>query len=441
MDKFFCPSSVAVVGASAKEGKTGHAVLENIINGGFEGDIYPINPRESEIMGKVVYKSLSETPEVADLAIIVIPAPFVPQVVKEAAEHGVKNFVIITAGFGEIGEEGAHLDEALKVTIEAHGLNVMGPNCLGVIAPHAKLNASFGGDIPAKGNVALLSQSGAIVSSLCDWAGIRHFGFSKVVSLGNKLQLEENACLEYLAEDDETDVIVLFLKKFKDKARFLALAKEISKTKAIILYKSGTKSADDEILNKELAEAGVIRANSLEELYDLTHICSSLPVARGNKTTVITNAGGPGVIAQDAIEDSEVLEFAEFGEEVKAELIAALPAEALPVNPIDLIGDAKADLYEASLDIVLRNEATDSLMVILCPQAMTEATESAKKIIAAKEKYPDLPIISCFVGGVTVQEARNLLQENGIPCFLDPARTVWALEVLNFLGERRNDQE
>ena len=351
MDKFFSPKSVAVVGASATSGKTGHAVLQNIISGGFTGDIFPINHHETEILGQKAYKSLSETPSPAELAVIVIPAQHVPQVVKEGAENGIKNFVIITAGFGEIGDPGAHLDKQLQEIIEKHDIRIMGPNCLGVIAPHHKLNAAFGGPLPISGNVSLISQSGAIVSSLCDWGTMKNFGFSKVVSLGNKLNLDENQCLEFLEKDPKTEVIVLFLKKFKDKTRFLKLCREISKTKTIILYKSGERCPRGEGHNckthKELVcaldEAGVIRARTLTDLFDLTYISSILPVSNGNEVSIITNAGGPGEIAFDAVTDDPVLEFSIFSEEIKQELTQALPEEALPINPVDIIGDAKAD--------------------------------------------------------------------------------------------------
>lgn len=437
MNSFFFPISVAVVGASANPEKTGYAVLKNIIDGGFSGEIYPINPHETEIMGEPVYRSLNDTPSQAELVIIVIPAPYVPAVVKDAAERGIKAFVIITAGFGEIGEAGKVFDAALQKIIDQYEIKIMGPNCLGVIAPHAKLNAAFGGKLPEMGNVALLSQSGAIISSLCDWAGLRHFGFSKVVSLGNTLQLNENECLEYLENDNDTEVIVLFLKHFHDKQKFLSLAARISKTKSIILYKSGGKTAITESLRNELDEAGIVLATSLEELYNVTHLCSVVPLPKGEITTVITNAGGPGVIATDAVHDSPFLEFAQFNESVQQELIAALPAEALPVNPIDLIGDAKADLYDAALNIILKNKATDSLMVMLSPQAMTQSKESAEAIVAAKQKYPEIPIVTCFLGGTSVQTGIDILLENGIPCYLDPARAIWALNVLRKAAEIR----
>ncbi len=437
MDKFFSPKTVAVVGASGKSGKTGHEVLKNIIEGGFSGEIYPINLHEEEILGKPTYESLGKTPKLAELVMVVIPAKHVPEIIEEGAKLGITNFVIITAGFGEIGKTGEELDAKLLQIIEKYDLRVMGPNCLGVISPASKLNAAFGGKIPAMGNVALFSQSGAIISSLCDWSGIRNFGFSKIVSLGNKLQLDENECLQYLEQDSDTKVVVLFLKHFRDKKVFLKLCARITKRKTIILYKSGKESMNDKILEEELKNAGILQVKSLEDLYELTHICSSLPTPKGNSITVVTNAGGPGVIAKDSIEDSSMLEFADFSEEVKNELVEVLPEEALPINPLDLIGDARANLYSASLEIVLRNDVTDSLVVILSPQAMTQAGASAKAIIAAKEKFPETPIVTSFLGGTSVQEAKNLLLENEIPCFLDPARAIWAIEKLNFVRENQ----
>ena len=434
MDNFFSPKSVAVVGASATPGKTGHEVLKNIINGGFEGKIYPINPRESEILGKVAYKSLNDTPQKTDLVVIVIPAKYVPAVVQEGALLGIKNFVIITAGFGEIGEAGAYLDVELKKLVEKHDLHVMGPNCLGVIAPHSKLNAAFGGGLPPAGNVALVSQSGAIVSSLADWAGVRNFGFSKMVSLGNTLQLNENECLEYLEQDDNTKVIVLFLKHFKDKSEFLKLCTRIGKQKTIILY----QNEPDKALTEELLQAGVLQVSTVEDLYNLTYVCSTLPIPKGNNVTVVTNAGGPGAIADEGVKASQNLKFAAFSEAVQQELVSMLPAEALPLNPLDLIGDAKADLYEKSLEILLRNKTTDSLLVILSPQAMTQAKESAQAVIAAKQMYLEIPMLACFMGGTSAQEGIDMLMNNGIPCFLDPLRALWALEKLEFIRQIRS---
>ena len=437
MNSFFSPASVAVVGASANPEKTGYSVLKNIIGGGFPGKIYPINPHESEILGIPVYKNLNDTPLPAELIIIVVPAPHVPTIVKEATETGIKNFVIITAGFGEIGKPGSLLDAELKGLIKKHHIHIMGPNCLGVISPHSKFNGAFGGPLPKAGNVALLSQSGAIISSLCDWATMHHFGFSKVVSLGNTLQLNENDCLEYLTNDKDTNVIVLFLKHFHDKKKFLTLASQVSKTKSIILYKAGEKEALTLELQKELEESGILLAHSIEELYNMTHLCSVVPLPKGNTTTIITNAGGPGAVATDAVYDSPLLEFAQFSKSVQQELILSLPSEALPTNPIDLIGDAKADLYKTTLNIVLKNNATNSLCVILSPQAMTQAKESAEEIVTAKQKYPAIPIVTCFLGGTSVQAGVTPLLKAGIPCYLDPARAIWALEVLQKIKKER----
>lgn len=453
MKEFFCPASVAVVGASATPGKMGHEVLRNIIDGQFPGKIFPINPHETKILDLPVYKNLSEIPVPTDLAVIVVPAKIVPSIVRDGAKHGTRNFVIITAGFGETGKEGAALDAELQEIIKEYDLRVMGPNCLGVIAPHSKLNASFGGVLPAPGNVALVSQSGAIISSLCDWSGIRHFGFSKVISLGNKLQLDENASLEFLENDPDTNAIVLYLEQFNDKKKFLEIAKRLSKKKSIILYKSGTtalgRSAVEQHSGAEIAEegnlceslekAGVFRAKNVEQLFDIAHLCSCQPLPKGRRTIIVTNAGGPGVIATDAIDDDPHLDIAELSEEVKTELNKVLPFSTKVHSPVDLIGDARADRYKTSLDVLLRHDAADLYMVMLSPQAMTQANESARAIIEASKQYPDTPIVTCFMGGTSVQEAAELLLKAGIPCFLDPARAIWALGILRREAEIREE--
>ena len=451
MNEFFSPASVAVVGASATKGKLGHEVLKNIIAGQFPGEIFPINPHESEILKLPVHKTLSSTPTPADLAIIVVPAKIVPSIVQEGAENGTKNFVVITAGFGETGGAGIALDKELKTIIEKYDLHVMGPNCLGVINPHTNLNASFGGALPAKGNVALVSQSGAIISSLCDWAGIRHFGFSKVISLGNKLQLDENASLEFLENDPETKVIVLYLERFKDEKKFMEIATRLSKKKSIILYKSGITNlgraaveqhsgeeiAAEENLNEALEQAGVLRATSVERLFDVTHLCSCQCLPKGKRTAIVTNAGGPGVIATDALDGDPHLDVAELSEEVEEELKKVLPFATKIHCPVDLIGDALADRYEKSLDVLLKHDAADVFMVMLSPQAMTQPKESAEAIIAASKKYPNTPLVTCFMGGISVQGATELLLKAGIPCYLDPARAIWALGILKREAEIR----
>ncbi len=438
MDSFFSPKSIAVVGASATAEKTGHQILKNIIEGGFKGDIYPINLHEKNILKKKTYPSLINIGKKVDLVVIVIPAPSVAKVVEEGAKLGTKHFVIISAGFSEIGGKGKKLEKALETIVKKNKLHIMGPNCLGVLAPGAKLNAAFGGPMPPAGNVSLISQSGAIISSLYDWAGPRNFGFSKIVSLGNTLQLDENECLKYLEKDPETKVIVLFLKHFKDKEAFLKLCKRISKKKAIILYKSGEHGVKKKRLQTELIHAGVLYVESIEHLYDLTHCCSVLPVPKGDTVCVVTNAGGPATIAKDAIRDSKAIRFSSCNPAVQKELAKILPPEALPANPLDLIGDAQADVYEKSLKIILKNKATHALIVILSPQAMTEEMESAKAIIAVKKKYPEIPLITCFMGGTSVQESTQLLLKNHIPCFLDPLDAVWTVEQLNFLRQSRS---
>jgi len=444
MNEFFSPASVAIVGASATSGKMGHEVLRNIIDGQFPGKIFPINPHETKILDIPVYKNLSDTPSPSELAIIVVPAKIVPSIVQEGAENGTRNFVIITAGFGETGKEGALLDEELKKLIEKHDLHIMGPNCLGVINPHAKLNASFGGTLPAAGNMALVSQSGAIISSLCDWSGLRHFGFSKVISLGNKLQLDENASLEFLENDPDTSAIVLYLERFNDEKKFLEIATRLSKKKSVILYKSGTtalgrsaveqhsgaEASEEGTLCEDLEEAGVFRATSVERLFDIAHLCSCQPLPKGARTVIVTNAGGPGVIATDAIDDDPYLDIANLSEEVKNELNTVLPFSTKVHSPVDLIGDALADRYAKSLEVLLKSDAADAYMVMLSPQAMTQSKESAEAIIAANKKYPNTPMVTCFMGGSSVREGTELLLKAGIPCFLDPARAIWALGIL-----------
>ena len=441
---FLNPSSVAVIGASAQEGKVGHDILKNLLTQGYAGEVFPVNPKGGEILGKKAYPSVKDVPSVPDLAVIVIPAVAVPGALRECGEKGVKNVVIISAGFGEVHtDEGKKLEEELIAIAKEFSIQLIGPNCLGVIRPSLKMNASFAKDLPPAGNIALISQSGATVVALVDAAPGHGLGFSAVLSIGNKAVLDESDYVEVCGADDETKVIGLYLESIKDGKRFLEIASKVAQTKPIVLLKAGvsqmgTKAAsshtgalagNDKAVDALCSEAGIHRAHTTEELFDLLSVLSQEPPLPSPNIAIVTNAGGPGILATDAAEAAG-LHLPQLTEKNAAELKPKLPAAASIANPIDVIGDAGADRYEAALTACRDDKNIDGVVVLLTPQVMTPCEEVAETIVRIMKSAPLMPVTTAFVGGEGVAKAREILRKNGIPTFETPERAVKAMAAL-----------
>ena len=454
LNKMFKPESVAVIGASNQPGKVGYIIVDNLINDGFEGKIYPVNPKGGEILGKQAYASIKDIPEKVDLVIITIPSVFVNETVKDCGEAGVENMVVITAGFKEIGGEGVKLEEELTALGEKYNINIIGPNSLGITDSHTPLNGSFSQMMPPKGNIAFISQSGAMMVAIIDWSVTSGIGFSKVISLGNKAGVNEIELLQYLAEDDETNVIICYLESISDNDDFVRTMRETAVKKPIIVLKSGSSSAGAEaasshtgaLAGSDLAfdtafkQSGIMRVETMAELFDLGLAFSKAPLPEGSNVAIITNAGGGGVLTVDAMEKAG-LDLVKFDEETTAKLKGCIPEEGSANNPIDVLGDAPVQRYQESLDIVLHDELVDSLIVMVCPTASADPDGIAQAILNGR-KESEKPIIVVNMGGPSFEDANELLRENGIPTYVFPETAVQALSAMTKfakLGDRKYD--
>src|SRR6185295_17044510 len=340
LDSFFAPQSVAVIGASREPGKLGYDLLANLVNSEFSGAVYPVNLKGGEILGQKVFQSVAELPTGIDLALIAVPAAAVLEVATQSAAKHIQNLVIISAGFKESGAEGKLREEKLQEIIVKNNLEVIGPNCLGILNPHQALNASFAESLPQPGNIALLSQSGAMAVAIMDWAQSNGVGFSKVVSLGNRAGITENELLEYLENDSDTEVILLYLESFAAGKKFMNIAPRLSRKKPIIALLAGASAAGKKAASSHtgslagshtaavtaLKQCGVIHAHTIQEFFDLARTFSTQKIPAGNRVAIITNAGGPGVLATDAVAKSSLLALAEFASQTTEKLRSTPPA-------------------------------------------------------------------------------------------------------------------
>ncbi len=438
-DKLLRPRSIAVVGASTNPDKVGFAVLDNIVAGGFEGDIYPINPKATEILGLAAYAGLLDTPGDVDLAIIVVKRDFVLPVLRDCVKKAIQSVIIITAGFGETGEEGKRLQKQIQQLVRQARMTMMGPNCLGLLNPWHRLNASFGQKLDISGNIGLISQSGALVTAIQDWAASNKIGFSLLASIGNKATLNEVDFLQNLQADDQTKVIAAYLEEISNGQEFMRVAERVGKVKPVVILKagktqSGAKAASshtgslagsDAAYDSAFERTGVIRANSIEHLFDVATAFAYQPLPEGDRIAVVTNAGGPGIMMTDALELSG-LTMAKLSDTTKKELAAHLPSAASVNNPVDVLGDADGERYGKAIEKLLSGDEVDGLIVILTPQKMTDYAGTAQHIIEKSRAYGK-PVFACYMGQEIVAEGVALLQDNKIPQYSIPERAAAAM--------------
>jgi len=450
LDTFFRPQSIAVIGASRHPEKLGYAVLNNIIEAGFPGPVYPVNPRSDEILGLKAYPSVLDIPDSVDLAVILIPYRFVPPVLEQCGQKGIPAVVVISAGFREAGREGLEREMELIEIARKYDLRLIGPNCLGVIDTATPLNATFAAGMPPAGSIAFMSQSGAMGVAVLDLALAGRIGFSKFVSLGNKADVSEIDLLEAWGEDPNSRVILIYVEGLPDGQEFIQVARRVTRHKPVVAIKSGvTKSGSravsshtGSLAGSEAAyqaafgQAGVIRAPSLQALLDYARAFAHQPLPRGGRVAIVTNAGGPGILATDALERSG-LEVARLSRETMAALEDFLPGEASVVNPVDILGDGSAERYEQALRVVLADERVDSVIVIAVPQALIdlEATAEAVGQLAAKT---DKPVLGCFIGEASTEVGVAVLDRYGVPNYPFPERAAAALAAMN---EYRQEQK
>ena len=438
------PNSIAVVGATSRPGSVGRAVFHNILNGGYTGVLYPVNPRARAVQSVRAYPTLTDIPDEVDLAVLIVPAETVPEVAEEAAHKGVKGIIVITAGFKEVGGAGVALQARLLEVVRSHELPMIGPNCLGVINTRAdiRLNASFATKMPKPGNIAFISQSGALCTAILDFAAGRNIGFSKFISFGNKADVNEIDLLRYLKDDPETDVILMYLEDIGNGREFIETARDITWTakKPMLAIKSGRSpegakasashtgslAGSDTAYDAIFFQSGIQRVLGVDELFNHALAFAHQPVPQGNRVAIVTNAGGPGIMATDAV-IRHGLSLATFSEETLAKLKKGLPPTANIHNPVDVIGDATHDRYEAAIRDVLEDENVDAAIVILTPQAMTDVLETAE-ILPRVTQNIHKPVLASFMGIVDVSEGIRYLEANRIPNYTFPESAVRAME-------------
>ena len=445
LEEFFTPKSVAVVGASTSPGKLGYAVLENLVEGGYVdvGTIYPINPKADEILGKKAYPSVLDVQSDIDLAVIVIPYKFVPSILEECGRKNIPAVVIISAGFREAGMEGLERELELVEIADKYNIRLIGPNCLGIIDTYTPINASFSAGTPPKGPMAFMSQSGALGTAILDWAQAGRLGLSKFVSLGNKADVSEIELLEAWAEDKNTNVILMYSEGLPNGQQFIKVAREVTKKMPVVAIKSGvTKSGSravsshtgslagsEQAYQAAFLQAGVLRANDMASMFDMALALGYQPPLKNDNIAIITNAGGPGILATDALERSG-MSLARLQVETIHELEKFLPDAASAANPVDVLGDAKGDRYEFALDIVAKDPNVDGIMVVLTPQAMTEIAETAKAVGELSTKI-DKPVLACFMGEAKVEVGIRILKEYDVPNYSFPERASLAFRAMS----------
>lgn len=450
----FDPESIALIGASRKKGSVGYGILTNLLKGGtfksayckgFSGKVYPVNPKAKSVLGKRCYKDLKSIKGKVDLAIIAVPAKFCPGVMKQCVDKGVKGAIVISAGFGEYGEKGKQLQREMVEIARKGGIRIVGPNCLGVLRMKNSMNASFAPTMPPKGSIAFASQSGALADSVIDWAVEERYGFSTIISYGNKADLDVYDFMQYLADDPETKVITCYIEGVKDGRRLIDIAKKVTKKKPVIALKAGRGTAGTKAISSHTGslagsykiyeaafrQSGIIIADTVEELFDMAKALAEQPKLKKNSIGIVTNGGGCGVLTADYCE-----EFGVGLAELKKSTLKKLerggkmhPAYSAR-NPLDIVGDALPDRYKVAIDTLLSEDYIHGLIVIQTLQTMTDPIENAKIVIKAHKKYPDKPIICTYMGGRFSEKGINYLEDHNIPDFNDPrkaAKAMWAL--------------
>ncbi len=443
LDHFFNPHSVAVVGASRIKGKVGYEIFSALLSGGFPGSLFPINPSTDEVQGITSFPDLKSIPEPPDLVIVAVSSKFVPQIMRDCADLKVKAVVIVSSGFKEVGEKGARLEQDVLRIAKSAGIRIIGPNCIGVLSPVSKLNASFAGKMPKPGKISYFSQSGSLLAAIIDMANSADIGFCKLASIGNKADVDEIDVITAFGEDENTKVIAGYLETIIDGDAFITLTENISKKKPILLMKSGVtasgakaaSSHTGRMLGSEATyecvfeRAGVIRCESIKEQFDFARAFASQPYPAGPNVAVIANAGGAGIMAADAI-DREGLTLTQFTPKTLDALSENISKSASLNNPVDLLGDALAERYESALKTILEDPNVHSVLVLLSPHAMTECVGTARAIVKVAKENPSKPVLACFLGASRVKDALKVLWQGHIPYYDSPESAIATIKAM-----------
>lgn len=443
LEALFSPENIAVFGASEKKGSVGARIFHNLVQAGYRGDLYPINPNHEKIHGYRCYKNLAELDSPVELVIIATPARTVLDIMRSCGEHGVRAAIVLSAGFREVGDKGKRLEQSLVDTARHYGIHLLGPNCLGLMRPGIGLDATFLDTFASDGRLALVSQSGALCTAILDWAKPHKLGFSTVVSLGNAADVDFGDILDYLVIDHNTDAILLYVEGIHDARAFMSGLRCAARAKPVIVLKvgrhtTGSRAAathtgamigSDDAFDGALERAGVVRAMTFGQLFAAASILSTGKRVRGNRLAIVTNGGGPGVLATDRAEDLGV-EIATLGVETIKTLDTSLPAHWSHGNPVDILGDSPPQMYGKAVEACLKDPNVDGVLALLTPQAMSGPKEAAEAVIEAANKHKSKPVMTCWMGETKVREARDLFSANGIPSMFTPERAVEAFAYL-----------
>lgn len=447
LDKLFDPNSVAVVGASDRTGSIGHVLMRNMVQGGFAGDVYPVNPRHEEIHGRPAHPSVSAVEGEVDLVLIATPITTVPEILEDCVQKGVQGVVIISAGGKETGKQGRDLEKRIDKAARRGGIRVLGPNCLGFLNPGKGLNASFAGHMPQEGKLAVVSQSGALCTSILDLAVKEHIGFSHFISTGSMLDVDFGDLIDYLGDDPKVQSILLYVEQLKSFRKFMSAARAVSRVKPIVILKAGKSEAgaqaasshtgamagEDTVYGAAFKRAGAVRVNTIGDLFDCAELLAKQPRPRGAGMVVITNGGGPGVMAADALSEHG-LALSSLSSETMRQLDQGLPSHWSRSNPVDLLGDATPERYAHAVTSCLGDQGMDGLLVILNPQAMTDPAAVARSLAQSVKDEP-YPVFASWMGGAEVDKGREVLNQAGIPTYDTPEQAVRAFMYLHDYAE------
>lgn len=445
LDAIFAPRNIAVIGATERANSVGRTLLWNLISHPFGGAVFPINPKRSNVLGIRSYPTIADTPDEVDLAVIVTPARTVPDVIEECVQAGVKGAIVISAGFKEIGEEGVQLEQEILKKARQAKMRIIGPNCLGVMSPVTGINATFAKGMALPGNVGFLSQSGALCTSVLDWSLQEHVGFSAFVSIGSMLDVNWGDLIYYLGDDPHTNSIVIYMESIGDAGAFLSAAREVSLSKPIIVIKAGRTAAaakaaashtgaltgSDEVLDVAFQRCGVLRVERIAEIFYMAEVLAKQPRPKGPNLTIVTNAGGPGVLATDALIQSSG-QLTNLTTQTIEQLNTFLPAHWSHSNPVDILGDADPERYAKTLEVVADNPESDGLLVILTPQDMTDPTQTAEQLRHVCKTPQKKPVLASWMGGADVAAGEAILSRAGIPTFPYPDT---AARVFNYMWQ------
>ena len=418
----------------------GYLVVRNLIASGFSGPIYPVNRKDPEVQGLKAYPSVADIPGTIDMAVSCVPARFVPSVIEEAGEKGARSGVIITAGFSEVGKDGKDLEREVEDIADRYGMRLLGPNCLGLVNTQHDMNATFASRTPREGGLAIISQSGAVCVSVLDWAEQNRVGFSKFISVGNKLDIEEADLIDYLKDDDPTRMVMMYIEHIRSGREFIEAARGATRTKPVLALKAGRTKAGakaasshtgaiagaDSVYEAAFRKAGIMRVRRLTEFFDFAKAFTQLPLPRGGSVAIVSNAGGFAVVSSDAVADEPELRMASFTRDTLDLLSERLPAEANIYNPVDVLGDARLERYQLSIEAMLADDNVDAVVVIMAPVGATMVASIAQWIADLGETL-EKPVVTCLMGGADMEAGIRILRESRVPNFDSPERAIQTL--------------